>query len=241
MLKPSYDFLGGELLLVDKPLEWTSFDVVNKLRYAVRNATGVKKPKVGHAGTLDPLATGLLVLCTGKFTKRLNEFQDLGKEYTGTFRLGETTPSLDRETEISATFSVEGIAEEQLQATAQLLSGDIQQIPPGYSAMRIDGERAYMKVRRGEEVVLKARPVTVSAFEIDTTNFPDIRFRIACSKGTYIRSLVRDFGEALNNGAYLTELCRTKIGDYQLSEAHSVTELVEHFSQFSPESLPQKD
>ncbi|MGD1846414.1 MAG: tRNA pseudouridine(55) synthase TruB [Salibacteraceae bacterium] len=229
MLKPKYNFLGGELLLVDKPLTWTSFDVVNKLRYSVKRATGVKKPKVGHAGTLDPLATGLLLICTGKFTKRQNEYQGLDKEYTGTFCLGASTPSVDLETEIDQRYSLEGLKEAQLLEAAQALTGTIQQIPPGYSAMHVDGERSYLKVRRGEEVILKAREVEVPVFEIETSKFPEIAFRIVCSKGTYIRSLVRDFGASLNNGAYLSALRRTRIGEYRVENADTVPDLTAHF------------
>ncbi len=220
----AFNFPEGELLLIDKPLEWTSFDVVNKIRWTISRTTGIKKIKVGHAGTLDPLATGLLIVCTGKFTKRIEEFQSLQKEYTGTFLLGETTPSFDLETEVDHTFPIDHIDEPLLVAAAQGFVGDIEQVPPVYSAIKIKGKRAYEKARNNDDVKLKARKVSVSVFEITGIRLPDIDFKISCSKGTYIRSIARDFGKKLNSGAHLTSLRRTKIGEYDVNNAMSVEE-----------------
>jgi tRNA pseudouridine55 synthase len=217
-----FDFENGELLLIDKPLEWTSFDVVGK----VRNSMRIKKIKVGHAGTLDPLATGLLIVCTGKLTKKVDEYLAQDKEYTGTITLGATTPSYDKETEINQTFSMEDITEEKITETTQKFIGEIEQVSPAYSALRIDGERAYTKARRGEEVTIKSRKVTISEFEITSINLPEINFRIVCSKGTYIRSIANDFGKALNNGGYLSVLRRTRSGDFRIEDAWELTELV---------------
>ena len=210
----------GELLLINKPYTWTSFDAVNVLKKACR----IKK--IGHAGTLDPLATGLLILCTGKKTKEIDNYQAAEKEYTGKLVLGKTTPSIDLETDFDAEFPVAHINSEQLNAAATTLTGTIQQFPPIYSAVKMGGERLYKKARRGESVEIKVRTVTVSVFEIDTQNFPEISFRIVCSKGTYIRSLVRDFGMLVNSGAYMSELCRTRIGDYWLKDAEDMKEII---------------
>ncbi|MCA4897661.1 MAG: tRNA pseudouridine(55) synthase TruB [Bacteroidota bacterium] len=209
----------GRVLLVNKPLQWTSFDVVNKLRYKL------KMKKIGHAGTLDPLATGLLIICTGKFTKRIEEFQAQEKEYTGEFVIGQTTPSHDLETEVSQPVDYSHISEEQLYAAAKKLTGQLQQIPPLHSAIKVDGKRAYKFARKGKEVELKPREVTVSVFEITKIQIPVICFRIICSKGTYIRSLVRDFGNDLRVGAYLSSLCRTRIGDFKLADAKTLEEI----------------
>ncbi len=218
------DFIEGQLLLVNKPYKWTSFDVVGKLR----NAFKPLKLKVGHAGTLDPLATGLLIICTGKMTKLIDSYQSQDKEYTGTMVLGATTPSYDLETAVDQTFDISQIDEAQIKNTCKQFIGDIQQYPPAHSAIKIDGERLYEKARRGEEVALRLRNVTISEFEITEINLPEISFRVKCSKGTYIRSLVNDFGKALNNGAYLSKLRRTKSGEYAIENASEVMELVNH-------------
>jgi tRNA pseudouridine55 synthase len=216
------DFVNGQLLLVNKPYNWTSFDVVGKLR----NSFKPLKLKVGHAGTLDPLATGLLIICTGKMTKQIDTFQAQEKEYTGTMILGATTPSYDMETDADQQFDISNITEQQIKDACGQFTGDIQQYPPAHSAIKIDGERLYEKARRGEEVELRLRNVTISEFEITGIALPEINFRVVCSKGTYIRSLVNDFGKALNNGAYLSTLRRTRSGDYKIEDAHEVMELV---------------
>jgi len=213
----------GQLILVDKPLTWTSFDVVRKLKYAG------KFKKIGHAGTLDPLATGLLILCTGKMTKQIDQYQAQEKEYTGTLVLGKTTPSVDLETAFDAEFDTTGITPDQIQEAARQLTGDILQVPPIYSAIRVGGERLYEKARRGETTEIKSRQVTVSVFEVNTEQFPEVDFRIVCSKGTYIRSLVRDLGLLLNNGAYMSALRRTRIGDFRLEDADTIEEFVDRY------------
>ncbi len=215
----------GEVLLINKPLQWTSFDVVNKIRYAISKKTG-KKLKVGHAGTLDPLATGLLIICTGKMTKRIAEFTGLNKEYTGTFFLGATTPSYDSETKIDATFPIRHIDEKMLDETTTKFIGVIQQVPPIFSAIKVDGTAAYIKARKGKNVELKVRAVEVSELQLTRIALPEVDFRVICSKGTYIRSLANDFGKALNSGAYLQALCRTKIGEFDLKTAATVEECV---------------
>ncbi len=207
------------LLLVDKPLGWTSFDVVNKLRYRL------KIKKIGHAGTLDPLATGLLILCTGKMTKRIDEYQAQEKEYTGKFIIGQTTPSHDLETTVTETLDISSIADEQLHQAAMKFTGVLQQIPPLHSAIKVDGKRAYALARKGKEVELKPREVTVSHFEITQIKKPEVWFRIVCSKGTYIRSIARDFGNDLGVGAYLAELCRTRIGEFKLEDALTIEQI----------------
>jgi tRNA pseudouridine55 synthase len=207
------------VLLVNKPLQWTSFDVVRKLRYKL------KVKKIGHAGTLDPLATGLLILCTGKMTKRIEEYQAQEKEYTGTFRIGQTTPSYDLETEPTPPIPVDHITIEDLQEAALKLTGPIQQVPPLHSAIKVDGQRAYQLARKGDTTELKSRPVTVSTFEIVDTALPVVAFRIVCSKGTYIRSLARDFGVNLGCGAFLSSLCRTRIGTFLLKDAKEIDEI----------------
>ena len=216
----------GQVILIDKPLTWTSFDVANKLKYAC------KFKKIGHAGTLDPLATGLLILCTGKMTKQIDQYQAQEKEYTGTLVLGKTTPSVDLETSFDAEFDTTGITSEQIQEAATQLRGSILQVPPIYSAIRVNGERLYEKARRGETADrvdggIKAREVTVSVFEVYTDRFPEIDFRIVCSKGTYIRSLVRDLGLLLNNGAYMSSLRRTRIGDFRVEDAHTIENFID--------------
>ena len=210
------EFQSGQVLLVDKPLSWTSFQVVNKIRWNIRKDHNIKKIKVGHAGTLDPLATGLLVICTGRKTKEIESFQGQEKEYTGTFVLGSTTPSFDLETEIDSTFPLEGITEEDLQNAVSKLSGDITQYPPVFSAVKINGKRAYESARKGEEIKMNPRVVTVSKFEIDSSNFPNINFTIICSKGTYIRTIASDFGKILDNGAHLSVLRRERIGEFRI-------------------------
>jgi tRNA pseudouridine55 synthase len=203
----------GRLLLVNKPYDWTSFDVVNKLRYKL------KVKKVGHAGTLDPLATGLLIICTGKMTKRIEEFMGLEKEYTGTFVIGQTTPSYDLETEVTEAVNVSDITENAIRSAAAALTGKIDQLPPLHSAIKVGGKRAYQFARAGKPLELQTRPVEISLFEISTIKIPQVDFRIICSKGTYIRSIARDFGQHLGVGAYLSDLCRTRIGPYLLSDA----------------------
>lgn len=201
------------VILVDKPYGWTSFAVVKKLKWLG------KYRKIGHAGTLDPLATGLLICCTGKMTKQIDTFQAQVKEYTGTLVLGKTTPSFDLETEVDAIFPVEHIHSSDIQQVVKQLTGVIQQIPPVFSAVKVDGKRAYKSARQGQEIVIEPRPVTIYEFEVDEANFPEIGFRIVCSKGTYIRSLVRDFGALLGSGAYMSSLRRTRIGDFRVEDA----------------------
>lgn len=219
--KTSFDFEKGEIILVDKPLRWTSFDVVNKIRYA----THIKK--VGHAGTLDPLATGLLVICVGKAaTKQIDTFLNDDKEYTGVFTLGATRPSYDMETEIDQHFDTASITEAQIQQAAQQLTGNIQQIPPMYSAIKVDGKRLYESARKGVDVVVQSRPITIYEFDITQIALPNVHFRIRCSKGTYIRTIAHDFGKLLNNGAYLSELRRTKSGNFSIDDAWNLDELI---------------
>ena len=219
------DYKNGQVLLIDKPLEWTSFQAVNKLRWHIKQRFGIKKIKVGHAGTLDPLATGLLIICTGKQTKQIHIYQGQVKEYTGTFTIGATTPSYDLETEIDKKYPIAHISEELIKQSAIQFIGDIQQKPPIFSAIKKDGKRLYELARKGETTEIKARNVTIFKFEITKINLPEIEFRVACSKGTYIRSLAFDFGKALGSGAYLSSLRRTKIGDFSVDKAVSI----EHF------------
>ncbi len=213
------DYLAGKLLLINKPLTWTSFDVVKKVRNGLRAYCGVKKIKVGHAGTLDPLADGLLIICTGKFTKKIDEYQAQTKEYTGTITLGETTPSYDLETKVNQTFSTTHISDDLIRQTTTKFIGEITQIPPIYSAIKQDGVRLYKHARSGVEVKIKERIVTIQEFEITKVEMPMVSFRVVCSKGTYIRSLANDFGAALSSGAHLSKLRRTKIGEYSLEDA----------------------
>lgn len=219
-------------MLVNKPYRWTSFDVVGK----IRNAFKPLKLKVGHAGTLDPLATGLLIICTGKMTKQIDSFQAQEKEYTGTFILGATTPTYDLESEVDQTFDISNITTEQIYAACAQFTGDIQQYPPAHSALKVNGERLYEKARRGEEVTLKARQVTISEMEITRVELPEVDFRVVCSKGTYIRSLANDFGKALNNGAYLSRLRRTRSGDFRIEDASEVMELVTSIRELKDDS-----
>jgi len=221
------DFKEGQVLLFDKPLGWTSFQLVNKVRWLIRKSCDIKKIKVGHAGTLDPLASGLLIICTGKFTKNIVEYQGMEKEYTGTFTLGGTTPSYDLETEIDQVFETAHISEENItQATFGFL-GEIEQVPPVFSALKKDGKRLYEYARSGEEVKIEARKVEITEFEITNIRFPEVDFRVVCSKGTYIRSLANDFGIALGSGAHLSGLRRSKIGTFNVDNALSLSSFEE--------------
>ncbi len=226
-IEKSSHFVSGTLLLIDKPLEWTSFDVVKKVRNLIKKKLQIKKIKVGHSGTLDPLATGLLIVCTGEFTKRIEEIQGQEKTYTGQFTLGATTPSFDRETKVNHTFNTAHITKQLLEETTKQFVGEITQIPPIFSALKKDGKRLYDFARENEEVEIKERKVMVHSFEITDINFPEVHFKISCAKGTYIRSIANDFGRALNSGAYLSKLCRTKIGKYNLKDAFSLNEVEE--------------
>ncbi len=218
------DYLNGQIILIDKPLHWTSFQAVNKMKYALINKAGFpKKFKIGHAGTLDPLASGLLLVCTGKFTKRITELQGQAKEYTGTFCIGATTPSYDLETEIDETFETSHIDESLIIDTAKQFLGEIDQKPPIFSAIKKDGIRLYEHARAGETVDIETRKTTIHEFEITRIALPDIDFRVVCSKGTYIRSLAYDFGRAIQSGAHLKALRRTKIGEYDVNNAMDLT------------------
>ena len=216
------DFKDGQILLIDKPLHWTSFQAVNKLRWLIKKTFKIKKIKVGHAGTLDPLATGLLIICTGKFTKKIEELQGQVKEYTGTITLGATTPSYDLETEIDQTFDTDHITEQAILNTTKQFIGEIEQYPPVFSALKKDGKRLYEYAREGKAVEIKPRTIEIKEFEITGIHFPDVEFRVVCSKGTYIRSLAHDFGRALDSGGHLTVLRRTKIGDYDVADGLSI-------------------
>ena len=217
------DFLNGQILLIDKPLHWTFFQAVNKLKYVLINKMGLpKKFKIGHAGTLDPLASGLLLVCTGKFTKRITELQGQAKEYTGTFYIGATTPSYDLETEIDKTFDTSHIDEVLILETVKQFLGEIDQKPPIFSAIKKDGVRLYEHARAGETIEIASRKTTIHEFEIIRIALPEIDFRVVCSKGTYIRSLAYDFGKAMDSGAHLTALRRTKIGEYDVLNAIEV-------------------
>lgn len=214
-----FDFQNGEVLLFDKPLEWTSFDVVNKVRFILKHSAGIEKIKVGHAGTLDPLATGLLVVCTGKMTKQINDLTLLDKEYTGVITLGATTPSYDLETEFNRSFRVHHITPGMIEETARKFTGKIFQKPPIYSAKKIKGKKAYQYARESLSLKMKPKEVEIQEFEITGIDMPDISFRVSCSKGTYIRSLAHDFGKALKSGAHLSQLRRTRVGEYNISDA----------------------
>lgn len=221
------DFKNGQVLVFDKPLHWTSFQVVNKIRWAIRKKFKLKKIKVGHAGTLDPLATGVLIICTGKFTKKINEYQAETKEYTGTITLGATTPSFDLETEIDQTYATDHISEKEILAAAKSFEGLIQQKPPIYSAIKKDGVRLYELARKGEETEIKSREVEIVAFEITDISMPVVHFRITCSKGTYIRSIASDFGSKLNSGGHLSSLRRTKSGSFSVEDSYSIENFLE--------------
>lgn len=217
----NYSIQEGGFLLIDKPIRWTSFDVVKKLR----NISGIKK--IGHAGTLDPLATGLLIVCYGKYTKKIESMQAQEKGYVGTFELGKTTPSYDLETAIDREFPIHHISNELIEATLDQFRGEIKQVPPQFSAVKVNGKRAYEHARNGNSIALKVRNATVSKFDVDCEKFPTIAFNIKCSKGTYIRSLARDIGEALQSGAYMSSLIRTSIGTYHVKDAVSMTNIHE--------------
>ena len=223
------DYLEGQVLLIDKPLHFTSFQAVNKLKYLLINKVGLpKKYKIGHAGTLDPLASGLLLICTGKFTKRITELQGQAKEYTGTFHIGATTPSYDLETEVDQHFPTTHITEALIHETVQQFLGEIDQKPPIFSAIKKDGVRLYEHARAGETIEIASRKTTIHEFEITRIALPEVDFRVVCSKGTYIRSLAFDFGQALQSGAHLTALRRTKIGDYDVQNAVTPATFEEH-------------
>lgn len=223
----SIDFQEGALILIDKPLEWTSFDIVNKVRYLISKKLKIKKIKVGHAGTLDPLATGLLIICTGKFTKLIETYQGQKKEYIATIKLGATTPSFDRETEEDKIFEWNHITSERLNQVLPSFMGEIDQIPPVFSAKKIDGKRSYESARKGMDVELKPNKIVIFSIEIIKFELPIVTVKIVCSKGTYIRSFARDFGIALQTGAYLMDLCRTKIGDFSVEKALGINEFEE--------------
>jgi tRNA pseudouridine55 synthase len=238
-------FQIGQIILIDKPLTWTSFDVVNKVRWLIRKEYNLKKIKVGHAGTLDPLATGLLILCTGKFTKKIEELQGQEKEYTGVITLGATTASYDLEKEVDIEYSTEHITEDLIKETAKTFLGEQEQVAPIHSAKKIDGKRAYEYAREGEEVIIKSNTINIKEFDVEVCNLPTIeiledskinqekpyekglyfKFRIVCSKGTYIRSIARDFGEKLNSGGHLSVLRRTKIGDFNIDNAVKIEDI----------------
>ena len=220
MISPE-NFQEGQIILIDKPLQWTSFQAVNKIKWSLKQHLGLKKIKVGHAGTLDPLASGLLIVCTGKFTKQISDLQGMPKEYTGTITVGATTPSFDLETEVNETFPTEHINDALIHETVKQFLGEIDQQPPIFSAIKIDGKRLYEHARKGEEVEIAFRKTTIHEFEITRIALPEIDFRVVCSKGTYIRSLANDFGKGLGSGAHLTALRRTKIGDYSVEDGIS--------------------
>lgn len=232
----AFNFLEGEVLLIDKPYGWTSFDVVNSIRYTIKRTYNLKKIKVGHAGTLDPLATGLLIVCTGKFTKQIDSFQGMDKVYVGSMHIGATTPSFDKETEVNQTFDVSNVTEELLINTTKQFIGEVVQTPPAYSAVKIDGKRAFKYAREDNEVKIKSRNITISEFQLLNFNLPEIDFIVNCSKGTYIRSLVNDFGKALDNGAYMSGLRRTEIGEYSVNNAYTVDNLKEEIIASGPGS-----
>jgi tRNA pseudouridine55 synthase len=225
-MRTEADFKTGQVLLIDKPLNWTSFQVVNKLRWEIRQRFSIKKIKVGHAGTLDPLATGLLILCTGKFTKKISEYQAQTKEYTGVITLGATTPSYDLETEIDQTYSIAHLSEEMIHETALQFVGEQNQRPPIFSALKKDGKRLYELARAGETAEIPARKIQIDAFEITKISMPDVHFRVLCSKGTYIRSLAYDFGKALESGGHLSALRRTKIGDFSVEDSMGIESFI---------------
>lgn len=221
------DFISGEILCIDKPLGWTSFDTVKRLRGAIQRRLSLKKFKVGHAGTLDPLATGVLIVCTGRATKRIESLQNGSKEYIATIRLGATTPSFDLETKIDETYPTEHITRKNVEEILPDFTGKIMQVPPVFSAVKIDGKRAYNFARKGKKVELKAKPLEISELELLSFNMPLIRLRIVCSKGTYIRALARDLGKALKSGAHLTELRRIRVGDFGIEKCMKIDEAIE--------------
>jgi tRNA pseudouridine55 synthase len=230
VFKKTYDFLAGEILLFDKELEWTSFDVVNRVRYILCRKLGIKKMKVGHAGTLDPLATGLVILCTGKATKKIEELQLGEKEYLATIKIGATTPSFDLETEEDSSSDYSYVTREMLKDAVQKFIGEIDQIPPVFSAVKVKGRRAFDYARNGEDVKLSAKKIVIDKIDIEKFDLPEVKLRITCGKGTYIRALARDIGEELQCGAYLTALERTRIGDYSINDAFKVNYFLENLS-----------
>ncbi len=223
------DLEKGGVILLNKPYEWTSFQAVNKVKYLLKHYYDLKKVKIGHAGTLDPLATGLLILCIGKYTKKIEEYQAQEKEYTGTFYLGATTPCFDKEKEIDNYYPTEHITEEDIYKAAEAFLGEQDQIPPMFSALKVNGVRAYEFARDNKEIELKSRKITIKEFQITRIALPEVDFRIVCSKGTYIRSIARDFGFYLNSGAYLTALCRTRIGEYTLNQAQELEDIISEY------------
>ena len=225
-----YDFEKGEILLFDKELDWTSFDLVRKLRNFLCRQTGIKKLKVGHAGTLDPKATGLMIVCTGKETKNIDQIQAKEKEYVATIKLGATTPSYDLETAENETFPTDHLTPELLKSTLENFIGENDQIPPLFSAVKIEGKRAYEHARNGSDMVLASKKITISELELLSFSKEEIKLRIVCSKGTYIRALARDLGAALESGAYLVGLIRTRIGDFKLEDAWNVQDFIENFT-----------
>jgi len=237
--KNQYDFKEGQIILIDKPLKWTSFDVVNKVRYLIRNQFGLKKIKVGHAGTLDPLATGLLVVCTGKFTKQIESLQASSKEYVGTFMLGATTPSFDRETEVDCTYSTDGITRERVEEVLRTFEGEQEQVPPIFSAKQIGGQRAYVAARKGHNVELTPAHINIERIWLMEYNMPMVTVGIKCSKGTYIRALARDFGQRLGSGAYLHDLRRTASGDFSIKNAIGIDDFEKIVKNLQP--LEKKD
>lgn len=218
------DFKEGQVVLIDKPLDWTSFDIVNKMRYTIRNKFSYKKIKVGHAGTLDPLATGLLIICTGKFTKQIESYQAQEKEYITTIKLGATTPSFDLETEEDAQFEVNHITKNMVEEALKSFEGEINQVPPIFSAKKVGGKKAYIAARKGEEIELKPNRIVIHTIELLECNLPYIKIKVICSKGTYIRALARDIGKHLNSGGYLTKLRRTKSGEFMVENALEISE-----------------
>lgn len=223
------EFKAGQVLLFDKPLDWTSFQLVNKVRWLIRKNFKIKKIKVGHAGTLDPLASGLLIICTGKATKTIDLIQGQEKEYTGSITLGATTPSYDLETEVDATYPIDHLSEEKIREATNAFLGEIQQYPPVFSALKKDGKRLYEYARSGEEVKISARNVQISEFEITGIEMPKVHFRVVCSKGTYIRSLAHDFGKELGTGGHLSALRRTRIGEHSVKEAHDLDSFINEY------------
>ena len=232
------DFISGEIIGIDKPLGWTSFDAVKRLRGAIQRRLHVKKFKVGHAGTLDPLATGVLIVCTGRATRRIEMLQSGDKEYVATIRFGATTPSYDLETEIDREFPWQHITEEAVRDALPQFTGKIMQVPPVFSAVKVDGKRAYNLARKGKEVELKAKPLEIKEMELLECSLPEVRIRIVCSKGTYIRALARDLGEALGSGAHLTGLRRTRVGVIDIDACHTIEEAIEKINT-SPLSFPE--
>ena len=230
VFKKTYDFLGGEVLLFDKDPDWTSFDLVNRVRNTLCRKMGIKKMKVGHAGTLDPLATGLLILCTGKSTKKIESFQEKEKEYTATLKLGATTPSFDMETEEDSQQDTSHITAELIDKAIEKFRGEIEQVPPIFSAVKVKGKRAFNYARNGEDVKLRPRKIVISKIEVESVELPYLKIRVECSKGTYIRALARDIGEQLKCGAYLTELRRTRIGEFKVEDAFKVEFFLENLN-----------